>query len=93
MVKCLGPCYIVSEGGCASVEANLGVLAAVDVVKTKWQISKQGEYKSVYDCALRTYREGGVRAFYCGFGVTMLKAFPQNATLFVTYEAIKSALT
>ena len=33
------------------------------------------------------YREGGVRALYYGYAITLARAFPANAMIFSVYEA------
>ena len=58
------PCHFVAAFGagfCTTVIAS-----PVDVVKTRFMNSSQGQYKGVFDCALKMYKEGGPIAFYKG---------------------------
>lgn len=40
----------------------------------------------------QAWREGGLRAFYCGFAGTFARAVPGNVAYFVTYEQLKQWL-
>mmetsp|Transcript_10431 Transcript_10431/g.11959 ORF Transcript_10431/g.11959 Transcript_10431/m.11959 type:complete len:279 (+) Transcript_10431:136-972(+) len=77
-------------GGCAG-SAAWGSIYPIDVVKTRWQTARQGQYKSVLDCARNIWVKEGPGAFSKGFGATMLKAWPQNAVVFFTYELLMSS--
>lgn len=61
-----------------------------DVIKSRMQASSA--YKNSFDCAMNIYREGGLRAFFRGFGPTMARAFPANAATFFAYELVRSHL-
>lgn len=61
----------------------------VDVIKTRIQdqnSSSAVQYKNMADCAGAMWREGGVRIFFRGLGVTLLRAFPVNAATFWVAE-------
>mmetsp|Transcript_3041 Transcript_3041/g.8290 ORF Transcript_3041/g.8290 Transcript_3041/m.8290 type:complete len:190 (+) Transcript_3041:43-612(+) len=65
------------------------VIFPFDSVKTKMQTSMQGEASetaSLSTTARSMFREGGVRSFYRGFGVCLVRAFPANAATFFGYE-------
>jgi solute carrier family 25 uncoupling protein 8/9 len=50
-----------TAGFCTTVAAS-----PVDVVKTRYMNSAQGEYQSAVDCALRMLSQEGPAAFYKG---------------------------
>eukprot|EP01006_Ploeotia_vitrea_P014384 TRINITY_DN38813_c0_g1_i1.p1 TRINITY_DN38813_c0_g1~~TRINITY_DN38813_c0_g1_i1.p1 ORF type:complete len:292 (-),score=37.75 TRINITY_DN38813_c0_g1_i1:109-984(-) len=61
-----------------------------DVVKSQQQIVAEKEAFST--TFKRIYRNGGVRALYAGWGITMVRALPSNAVIFCTYEKSMVAL-
>lgn len=59
----------------------------IDYVKTVIQ-SQQIEnikYKSGIDCAIKKYKEEGVKTFFKGLGVTLLRSFPVNGLGFFAF--------
>lgn len=58
-----------------------------DVVKTRMQTDPKYLALGLRRGLATIYREGGVRALYSGYGITCLRAFPANATVFTVYEA------
>ena len=50
------------------------------------QLTMTGHIKEIY-------RQSGVKGFFRGIGPCLLRAFPVNATIFLTYELCKSNLT
>ncbi|KAJ2699754.1 mitochondrial ornithine carrier protein [Coemansia sp. IMI 203386] len=90
----LGPGSIILAGGCAGIAYNL-TSYPIDVVKSFIQTSDvrsagaiQPDAKSpTIASTIRTvYARGGIPAFYRGLGITLLRAFPANAAMFMTYE-------
>lgn len=62
-----------------------------DVVKSKVQTYSAGlSYRAVLAEVVRTE---GVRGFYKGLGVTLMRAMPTNAVIFATYEIFHRVLT
>jgi solute carrier family 25 carnitine/acylcarnitine transporter 20/29 len=62
----------------------------IDYVKTVVQ-SQQIEnirYKSAIDCAMKVYQKYGVKTFFTGLGVTMLRSFPVNGMGFFAFEGM-----
>lgn len=59
----------------------------IDYVKTviQSQIPSNIQYKSAMDCAKRKYKEEGLRTFFKGFGVTMMRSFPVNGAGFFSF--------
>jgi solute carrier family 25 carnitine/acylcarnitine transporter 20/29 len=59
----------------------------IDYVKTVIQ-SQQIEnikYKSAIDCVIKKYKEEGVKTFFKGLGVTLLRSFPVNGLGFFAF--------
>ncbi|KAK3093128.1 hypothetical protein FSP39_011442 [Pinctada imbricata] len=84
------PCHLLSAAGagfCATVVAS-----PVDVVKTRFMNSPQGEYRGVFDCALSVWREGKLRAFYKGFVPSFMRVGSWNIVMFLSYEQLKKAI-
>mmetsp|Transcript_20874 Transcript_20874/g.26613 ORF Transcript_20874/g.26613 Transcript_20874/m.26613 type:complete len:287 (-) Transcript_20874:417-1277(-) len=78
-------------GGFAGTAA-WGSIYPIDVVKTRWQTASVGQYKNLFQCIHSIYTNEGIAAFSKGFGATMLKAWPQNAVIFFTYELLMSSV-
>ncbi|KAJ2008600.1 mitochondrial ornithine carrier protein [Coemansia thaxteri] len=85
----LGPASIILAGGCAGIAYNL-TSYPIDVVKSYIQTadvrSPASERPGIAGTIRIIYGRGGVPAFYRGLGITLLRAFPANAAMFMTYE-------
>ncbi|KAJ2611241.1 mitochondrial ornithine carrier protein [Coemansia sp. RSA 1365] len=89
----LGPGSIILAGGFAGISYNFSSYP-IDVVKSFIQTddvrasekSSTGKRLSIVDTVRKIYARGGIRAFYRGLGITLLRAFPANAGMFMTYE-------
>nr|CAD7418288.1 unnamed protein product [Timema poppensis]CAD7573856.1 unnamed protein product [Timema californicum] len=64
----------------------------VDVVKTRYMNSTQGEYKGAVDCAVRMLVQEGPAAFYKGFTPSFCRLVSWNIVLWITYEQMKKQL-
>ena len=73
-----------AAGGTAGV-LSWALVMPLDVVKSKVQ-AEFGKGLRVVECFRRTYREGGLRAFYTGIGVNSARAFCTNAVIFAVYS-------
>lgn len=64
-----------------------------DVIKSKIIADSltHPQYKGVWDCVRKTYREGGVARFYQGFWLVSMRAFPVNGISLMVYETILNA--
>ncbi|GAB1607773.1 mitochondrial uncoupling protein 2-like [Argonauta hians] len=85
------PCHFVSgigAGFCATVVAS-----PVDVVKTRYMNSSEGQYRGVIQCASTMFKEGGFFAFYKGFLPSFLRLGSWNIVMFTCYEQIKRFLS
>uniref|UniRef100_T1HQQ0 Uncharacterized protein n=1 Tax=Rhodnius prolixus TaxID=13249 RepID=T1HQQ0_RHOPR len=60
----------------------------MDVVKSRMQADNLSnpKYKGVVDCLLKSYQEEGRSIFMKGMWVTVLRAFPTNATTFAVFQ-------
>ncbi|KAJ2790600.1 mitochondrial ornithine carrier protein, partial [Coemansia helicoidea] len=90
----LGPAAIILAGGCAGIGYNI-TSYPIDVVKSHIQTADvrapgQGHQlpprQTVLGTVRAVYARGGIAAFYRGLGITLLRAFPANAAMFMTYE-------
>ncbi|KAJ2056288.1 mitochondrial ornithine carrier protein [Coemansia sp. S146] len=91
----LGPAGIILAGGCAGISYNLASYP-IDVVKSFIQTADVRSASSSLTAAAEkpgiagtiriVYGRGGIPAFYRGLGITLLRAFPANAAMFMTYE-------
>eukprot|EP01089_Gocevia_fonbrunei_P020014 TRINITY_DN728_c0_g1_i2.p1 TRINITY_DN728_c0_g1~~TRINITY_DN728_c0_g1_i2.p1 ORF type:complete len:293 (-),score=70.07 TRINITY_DN728_c0_g1_i2:18-896(-) len=68
------------------------VESPVDLIKSKMQIqyTKGG---STLSCALGILKDYGIRGLYQGFGSTLLRNIPANASYFVGYEVFRRELS
>ncbi|KAJ2660882.1 mitochondrial ornithine carrier protein [Coemansia sp. RSA 1200] len=87
----LGAGSIVLAGGCAGVAYNI-TSYPIDVVKSfiqtadVRQLATHSERPSILATIRAVHARGGIRAFYRGLGITLVRAFPANAAMFMTYE-------
>ncbi|XP_029304745.1 LOW QUALITY PROTEIN: mitochondrial uncoupling protein 2-like [Cottoperca gobio] len=85
------PCHFTAAFGagfCTTIVAS-----PVDVVKTRFMNSADGQYRSAINCALTMVRHEGPSAFYKGFMPSFLRLGSWNIVMFVTYEQIKRNMT
>ena len=57
-----------------------------DSVKTHMQTGDERTKIGFIQAAKAMYAQGGIRAFYRGYGVCILRAAPANAVTFMGYE-------
>ena len=75
-------------GGTAGV-ASWGIIMPLDVIKSSIQADfRRAKYKGAWDCAKQVYGQGGLKAFFSGFMVNSIRAFPVNAVTFLFYSQI-----
>ncbi|XP_019956846.2 mitochondrial brown fat uncoupling protein 1 [Paralichthys olivaceus] len=84
------PCHFVSAFGAGFVTTVIA--SPVDVVKTRYMNSPQGQYKSAINCAWTMMTKEGPTAFYKGFVPSFLRLGSWNVVMFVTFEQIKRAM-
>lgn len=61
----------------------------MEVLKTKLVLRRTGEYSNLIDCAMKVYREGGVRAFYRGYVPNAIGIIPYAGIDLMVYETLK----
>ncbi|KAJ2366337.1 mitochondrial ornithine carrier protein [Coemansia sp. RSA 2610] len=87
----LGPGSIIIAGGCAGIGYNI-TSYPIDVVKSFIQTddvrapAANAQRAGIAHTVRTVYARGGIAAFYRGLGITLVRAFPANAAMFMTYE-------
>ncbi|KAK6338203.1 hypothetical protein TWF730_002277 [Orbilia blumenaviensis] len=80
-------------GACAGVCYN-GVLFPADTIKSRMQTAAIGGVGSrpvgFWDTGKDIYRAGGIHGLYRGCGITVLRAAPASAVIFLVYETLKA---
>ena len=61
--------------------SNVDLKNATETTK----VAKKG-FKAIFDAIGRIYMEGGIRAFWVGNGLSVVKIFPESAIKFFSYE-------
>ena len=84
--KDLSPLRLALAGATAGTLQWLPPTYCVDVVKSRMQAVGPGVYKSMWECAVRSYREEGISVFFKGLTPALLRAAPLHASIFVGYE-------
>jgi len=74
------------------------VLTPVELVKCNMQVQnllpkEQQLYTGVFDCAMKLYRQGGIRALFQGHTATLARETPGNAAWFFFYFQTRGLLT
>lgn len=73
------------SGGVAGIVSWTAIIP-FDVIKSRVQADYDKKlYKNFIDCAMKTYKDHGVRAFFTGGGLICLRAFPVNAVTLMVY--------
>jgi solute carrier family 25 carnitine/acylcarnitine transporter 20/29 len=83
-----------AAGGLAGAISWLSVYP-FDVIKSRIQATAKNtsKYSSLWDCAVRSYKEEGSAVFLRGLPATLGRAFLVNGAIFTVYEASHSMLT
>ncbi|PVU88693.1 hypothetical protein BB561_005742 [Smittium simulii] len=93
----IGPIVLILAGGTAGVVYNFCTFP-IDVIKSRLQTldvvaAQASSSMTIPEIISNVYRSGGIPAFYRGLGVTLLRAFPANATMFLTFEYLSRLVT
>ena len=64
----------------------------IDLVKTRLQNQQTGMYRSMLDCAIKTYRKDGFFGMYRGSGVNLLLITPEKAIKLVGNDFFRHVL-
>ena len=57
-------------------------------MKSKQQTGAKGSFPRVFGSV---FRREGIRGLFKGLGITLIRAVPSNAVLFLTYELVMDA--
>ena len=74
------------------------IMYPITTIRTRYQQeqhlvdSKGPKYSGNYDITVRIIKEEGLRGFYKGFGVNLVKGFIQRGLYFYCYEIAKKML-
>ncbi|KAI1798074.1 mitochondrial carrier [Ganoderma leucocontextum] len=90
----LRPWESAAAGACAGVAYNVALFPA-DTVKSSMQTEAElrgpragGERPSFVGTAREMWRRGGVRGLYAGCGITVARAIPSSALIFLIYDGL-----
>jgi len=90
------PALTLTEVGIAGAFSGVPqtiVTTPVERIKVVLQTDSKGLYKGPIDAIGKLYAEGGIRSIYRGTFATLARDVPGSTAYFVTYEAVKKALT
>uniref|UniRef100_A0A672ZM85 Uncharacterized protein n=1 Tax=Sphaeramia orbicularis TaxID=375764 RepID=A0A672ZM85_9TELE len=82
--------------GCLAGVFTTVIVAPGERIKCLLQVqasSGQSKYAGPLDCAVRLYKEQGIRSVYKGTVLTLIRDVPSNGLYFLTYEYLKNFLT
>ena len=83
------PMYMSLLGGGFTGIAAWTVSYPFDVIKSRYQASRDHVYKGVWDCAVKSFRTEGWQVFTRGFLPCTLRAVPTNAFTYPVYALLK----
>ncbi|RKO99176.1 hypothetical protein CXG81DRAFT_14879 [Caulochytrium protostelioides] len=82
---------LLASGAIAGMAYNASLFPA-DVIKSRQQTAGAGaallRHQGFLDVARELYHGEGIRGFYRGFGITLLRSAPTSAVIFATYELL-----
>lgn len=100
--KDLSTLQLMAAGACAGMSYNI-VLFPADCVKSAMQTEEElrprkrgpdgkfkGEGPKFWSVARRIYASRGIRGLYAGCGVTVARAAPSSAMIFLIYETLET---
>ncbi|AWP09997.1 putative tafazzin-like [Scophthalmus maximus] len=82
--------------GCLAGVFTTVIVAPGERIKCLLQVQASGggsRYAGPLDCAVRLYKEQGIRSVYKGTLLTLIRDVPSNGLYFLTYEYLKRFLT
>lgn len=87
--------YPYLAGGIAGITAQTLAYPG-DTIKRQLQLNgldnTQKKYNGLWDCVRSMYRQYGIRGYYVGLGVNLIKAVPEATIQFAVYEYLKEHL-
>ncbi|KAM8862770.1 mitochondrial carnitine/acylcarnitine carrier protein-like isoform 1-T1 [Spinachia spinachia] len=82
--------------GCLAGIFTTVIVAPGERIKCLLQVQASGggsRYAGPVDCAMRLYKEQGIRSVYKGTVLTLIRDVPSNGLYFLTYEGLKDLMT
>ncbi|KAJ0064927.1 hypothetical protein NL108_017657, partial [Boleophthalmus pectinirostris] len=82
--------------GCLAGVFTTTIVVPGERIKCLLQVqnfSGQVRYSGPVDCAVRLYKEHGIRSIYKGTVLTLIRDVPSSGLYFLTYEYLKNMLT
>ncbi|XP_069544867.1 mitochondrial carnitine/acylcarnitine carrier protein-like isoform X1 [Brachyistius frenatus] len=82
--------------GCLAGVFTTVIVAPGERIKCLLQVQSSGggsKYSGPLDCAVKLYKEKGIRSVYRGTVLTLIRDVPSNGLYFLTYEYLKRFLT
>lgn len=82
--------------GCLAGVFTTVIVAPGERIKCLLQVQSSSggsKYSGPLDCAVRLYKEQGIRSVYKGTVLTLIRDVPSNGLYFLTYEYLKHFLT
>ncbi|KAJ3355575.1 hypothetical protein HDU83_003242 [Entophlyctis luteolus] len=88
----LSPWQLMGAGAVAGMMFNFSLYPA-DVIKSRQQTIEPGSTvnRRFMEIAREIYSTQGIKGFYRGCGITVLRSAPTSGTIFMTYELMKRA--
>jgi len=92
------PMWVQACGGAATGAVTWAAVMPMDVISTRIQCMpdecvQDRSRRSVQGVARQIWKEGGVRAFYRGLGIAVLRGVVMNAVVFPVYESTVHAFS
>ena len=84
-VDSIAPWQQLVAGGIGGI-ATWVVSYPMDVIKSR--IQTDSSYRGIWHCAATSYKAEGMSVFFKGLETTIVRAFPVNAIIFITYEVL-----
>ncbi|KAG8003035.1 Mitochondrial carnitine/acylcarnitine carrier protein [Nibea albiflora] len=79
--------------GCLAGVFTTVIVAPGERIKCLLQVNGKARYSGPLDCAVRLYKQQGIRSVYKGTVLTLIRDVPSNGLYFLTYEYLKNLLT
>ncbi|OWF41122.1 calcium-binding mitochondrial carrier protein SCaMC-2-like [Mizuhopecten yessoensis] len=74
-----------SLAGCISQTA----IYPMEVLKTRLALRKTGQFNGIFDCAMKVYKNEGIRMFYRGYVPNIIGIIPYAGIDLAVYETLK----
>ena len=82
--------------GCMASAATVCIMIPIDTIKTRLvtqaSMAAADPYKGIIDCAVRVYREEGLKTFYRGLPPRLVSVVPMIGIQFGVYEFMKRVM-